>query len=206
MTEQKIRKYFSLSNIISGVLLLLVVAMVAFPEVKAVFIRGLMQVGLFQPDIPEKVSEERQQTDADNSDLVLYDENGRTIHHETLKGKVVFINFWATWCPPCIAEMPSIADLYNEFRYDTAVVFLIVEVDGNMAKARAFLKKKGIDMPFAYPGAAIPSRLFTGTLPTTIVLDRSGSIVMKEESVADYSGSEFEEFIRQLTNNAFPEG
>ena len=198
MTERKTKKYFSFSNIFTGVLLVLVMAMVAFPEVKALFIRGLMQIGLFKPDIPKLPSKGGLQTETDNNDLLLYDENGASIDVGTLKGKVVFINFWATWCPPCIAEMPSIAQLYKKFKTDTGVVFLIVEMDGNREKANGFLKSKNIDLPLSYPRAAIPTRLFTGSLPTTVVLDRAGNIVMKEESVADYSGGEFEKFINEL--------
>lgn len=201
MTERKIKKYFSSSNILTGMLLALVIAMVAFPEVKATFIRGLMQIGLFRPDIPTLPSKGRLQSETDNNDLLLYNEDGVSIDTRSLKGRVVFINFWATWCPPCIAEMPSIAELYEKFKTDTGVVFLIVEMDGNREKANSFLKSKNIDLPLSYPGAAIPTRLFTGSLPTTVVLDRAGNIVMKEESVADYSGVEFEQFINDLKAN-----
>src|SRR5688572_28874700 len=94
--------------------------------------------------------------------------------------------------------MPSIAAFYEKFRDDTNIVFLVDDVDADVRRSKAFLEKKGLQLPLAYPGAAIPQRLFTGTLPTSVVLDKRGHIVMKEESAADYGSTRFEQFIRQL--------
>ena len=98
-----------LSNTITAGLLALALALFIFPEFKAVVIRGLMKAGFFQPPvtatsaiIPEVPA----------APVQFITAAGETHTIESLKGKVVFINFWATWCPPCIAEMPAINELY----------------------------------------------------------------------------------------------
>ncbi len=68
----------------------------------------------------------------------LLDSNGNTVSLAEYKGKIIFVNFWATWCPPCIAEMPSMNKLYAD--YQMKVVFLFVTTD-SFEKANAFLVK-----------------------------------------------------------------
>ena len=80
--------------------------------------------------------------------MQLKDEKGASISLEDLKGKVVFINFWATWCSPCIAEMPTIQSLYENFKNDDEVKFVILEVDGNQEKAKNYFNDK--DLLFLY--------------------------------------------------------
>src|SRR5690606_14890870 len=109
-------------------------------DAKALLSQGLMKLGFYQPDIQTEIPVS---TSESNYYLDLVDANGNAIQLENLKGKVVFINFWATWCPPCIAEMPSIQKLYSEFESDEEVVFLLVEMDDKPQKAIQFMEKKG---------------------------------------------------------------
>ena len=68
--------------------------------------------------------------------------------------KVVVLNFWATWCPPCVAEMPSMQQLYTD--YNNKVVFMFVTSDDH-EKVTSFLKKKGYDIPVYYPLTEVPN-------------------------------------------------
>jgi thiol-disulfide isomerase/thioredoxin len=119
---------------------------------------------------------------------------GNTLTSSTLQGKVIFINFWASWCPPCRAEMPSLNSLYLTLKNDSRFVFLFVSEDDDRTKASEYLKKNNFSIPVYYRSQA-STEMFSGTLPTTIVLDKEGNIVMKHTGLAGYDN---EKFISQL--------
>src|SRR3546814_399295 len=121
--------------------------------------------------VAEKVAE----TTNDQTPYVSFkDKSGNIISLNSLKGKVVFINFWATWCPPCIAEMPTIQKLYTEFKDNKAVEFIMVDVDNNRTKSQNFMDKRKFDLPVYTPASPIPASYFGGSLPTTILLNKNG--------------------------------
>lgn len=192
------RKWLTPSNMVTGLLLIALLAMFINPNVKATYIRALMKVGLFQPDIPDASTAKDAGIVTDYSELRLLDSKGQQVSTGSLQGKVVFINFWASWCPPCIAEMPSISQLYQKLKRDPSIVFLMVDVDGTISKSGAYFDKKGYGMPIVVPHASLPASLFEGTLPTTVILDKTGKIAMKHEGAADYSSPEFIKFMQEL--------
>lgn len=131
-------------------------------------------------------------------DLKFKDENGKTISLHSLKGKVVFINLWATWCPPCIHEMPSINDLRKTFKDNKDLVFLMVDVDGKIEKSKEWMKKKKFDLPVYVPDGEIPRELFSGSIPTTIIVDKQNKIIGRQVGGADYSSQEMADLINKL--------
>jgi thiol-disulfide isomerase/thioredoxin len=133
-------------------------------------------------------------------DLKFNDENGKTISLSSLKGKVVFINLWATWCPPCIHEMPSINELRKTFKDNDDLVFLMVDVDGKIDKASKWMKNKKFDLPVHVPDSEIPRELFTGSIPTTIIVDKKNNIVGRQVGAADYMSAEVIELMKNLLN------
>ncbi|MCE7042707.1 TlpA disulfide reductase family protein [Dyadobacter sp. CY312] len=154
-----------------------------------------MRIGLFQPAIGDQHKPE----DAALPPNVLFkDGDGRIIDLTSLRGKIIFINFWATWCPPCIAEMPSINVLYKTFKNHDNVVFLMVDVDGNYEKADNFMKKHQLDLKVVIPASQIPSILMDETVPTTLIIDKKGKIVYRHKGVADYSNPRLVDMIDQL--------
>ncbi|SHH77870.1 TlpA family protein disulfide reductase [Flavobacterium johnsoniae] len=131
-------------------------------------------------------------------DLKLKDENGKTISLKSLKGKVVFINLWATWCPPCIQEMPSINELWKTFKDNKDLVFLMIYVDGKIEKSKEWMKSKKFDLPVYVPDGEIPRELFSGSIPTTIIVDKQNNIITRQVGGADYSSKEVVEMIKKL--------
>lgn len=132
------------------------------------------------------------------NDITFQDGNGKTIALNDLKGKVVFINFWATWCPPCIAEMPSINELKAKFNGNENIVFLMVDVDGKHKKAQAFMNKRKFNLPVYVPHSEIPKEYLGGAIPTTIILDKKGAIAIRLEGGRDYSAPEMRRGLQQL--------
>lgn len=187
-------KIFSFSNLTTVLLFGLVISMFVFPEVKATMIRGLMTAGLFQPDTANMEKTNNMISD----EVVFADVKRKKVSLSSLKGKVVFINFWATWCPPCRAEMPSIQKLYTRFKNNKNVVFLLVDADGKPDLSANFMERRGFDLPVCTMVSEVPQNLFSGTLPTTAILDKSGRIVYTGLGAADYSSPKVIAFIEQL--------
>lgn len=193
------KKY--LSNITTGILIGFVASLFLFPAFKGKVMQGLMKVGLFQPDIPN-LSKEQSTGDLsasqEEANVSFKNPKGEVVQLSSLKGQVVFINFWATWCPPCIAEMPTIQTLYSEFKDHKEAVFMMVDVDDKREKSQDFMDKRKFDLPIYTPVSSIPSSYLGGAIPTTIVLNKQGKIVFKHEGMGDFSNEEFRTFINQL--------
>lgn len=159
------------------------------PAAKGWLLQQLMSVGLFKAEIKKEAPASNLAPEA--TAFSFRDEKGAVVSTDDLKGKVVFINFWATWCPPCIAEMPSLNDLYNQFKGEENIVFLFINEDDDTGKAVNFLAKKGYAMPMVTRAGNVPSGIYSGTLPTTVVLNKEGNVVFKEEGLAKYNSATF---------------
>lgn len=193
------RKIFNKSNVINGLLGMLILVVLFVPSAKALMIQGLMNVGLFSPDtsIDYKKGNENIQSES-LAGVRFKDAAGKVVDLGDLKGKVIFINFWATWCPPCLAEMPSVNKLYEQFKDDEGVVFIMVDADSDFAKAKKYMDRKKYQMPVYAVASRIPQQLFAGSLPTTVVLDKHGRLSYHEVGAADYGNKKFVDFIKQL--------
>src|SRR5690606_15186932 len=127
------------------------------------------------------------------------DGSENTISLSELKGKVVFINFWATWCPPCIAEMPSIEKLYQTFKNNKNVVFIMADMDSDYKKAQAFMDKKHFSLPVYTPASSLPQNMFSGSLPTTVIINKKGEMVFNEKGAGDYGSKKVLEYLAELS-------
>jgi len=182
---QKIKKHWG-SIIFYAVILFFVFNTDAKSWVlRQVIATGVLDTGI-KKDAPDKQPV--------NTSFSFSSPEGNTLTSSTLQGKVVFINFWASWCPPCRAEMPSLNNLYLTLKNDSRFVFLFVSEDDDRTKASEYLKKNNFSIPVYYRSQA-STEMFSGTLPTTIVLDKEGNIVMKHTGLAGYDN---EKFITQL--------
>lgn len=114
----------------------------------------------------------------------LVDVHNTPVDFTVFKGKVVFVNNWASWCPPCIAEMPSIQKLKNSLEMED-VVFVMVSFDQDADKAVAFMKKKGYDFEVYFPGGNYPYA--TSSIPATFIIDKAGNVIASHTGMADYS-------------------
>ena len=195
-----IKKWFTLSNTSTAILLVFVILMVVSPTVKGVIIQGLMRIGFFQPDVStenenvpiSKISK------GEKTGVLFKDETGNVIELSDLKEKVVFINFWATWCPPCIAEMPSINKLQEKFKDNEDFIVLMVDADNQPDKSIKFMSKRNYNLKVFTPASQIPTDLLGNALPTTVILNKKGKIVFKHEGGADYTNQEFIKFLETL--------
>ncbi|MDR1352217.1 MAG: TlpA family protein disulfide reductase [Treponema sp.] len=104
--------------------------------------------------------------------------DGRTITLSDLKGKVVFLNFWATWCPPCREEMPSMEILYRRFR-SQGLELLAVDLMENSKTVSAFLSDNNLSFPAALDSnGRVGSNYGIQAIPATFIVDRDGKIIL----------------------------
>lgn len=198
----KIKEKLTLSNIFTGIIVIFVLAMLLSPDFKGLVTQNLMKIGLFQPEVPEGPTDKLAagiSANSKNEEILFKNPDGEIIELSDQKGKVVFINFWATWCPPCIAEMPSINKLYSEFRDNDKVMFLMVDVDNNRTASQKFMDKRKFKLPVYTPASSIPSSYMSGAIPTTLVLNKYGKVVFKHEGMGDFSNEEFKTFLTKLS-------
>mgnify|MGYP000415377036 CR=1 FL=1 len=121
--------------------------------------------------------------------------NAKDVNLESLKGKVIFINYWATWCPPCRAEMPMIQDLYND--YNEKVVFLLVS-DESPETIKKFLAKKGYDIQIFNPLTDYPDDFNASSIPRTYIIDKEGYIVVDKKGAANWSSDAVRQQLDQM--------
>lgn len=130
----------------------------------------------------------------------LKDLEGKKIDAKTLKGKVIFINLWATWCGPCRVEMPSIQELYNKVDHDKIIfVMLSLDTDENHYKIMKYVKANEFSFPVFQPTGFLPEQLQVTSIPTTFVIGKDGKIEMKKSGTANYDTEKFQNFLKDLT-------
>ena len=127
--------------------------------------------------------------------VLLQDSSGEQHTLNKFLGKPVFVNFWATWCPPCRAEMPAIQDLYD--KYGDEVHFLIVS-DQDMATQQTFLDKKDYQLP-VYELVSRPAGEFSySVLPTSLLISPDKRIVLRKEGAYNWNSSKANELFQEL--------
>jgi peroxiredoxin len=130
------------------------------------------------------------------SNFTLRDLEGREVSLESHRGRVVLINFWATWCGPCRIEMPAIEKLYREFA-DRELTVLAVDVMESPREVRNYLAEHGFSFTVLLDeDGTIAGRYGAGAIPTTIIIDREGRIVHH------FVGARPEETLRQALLSA----
>ena len=109
--------------------------------------------------------------------------------------KVILINFWATWCPPCIAEMPSLQELFEDYRGKVDFYFVTQEDPSVIQK---FMNEKNYNFPVYIERFAPPHELTSKSLPTTFIISKSGEIVVRKTGVANWYNDKVEEILNDL--------
>ena len=125
-------------------------------------------------------------------------DSGLVVSRSNFGGKVLVLNFWATWCPPCIEEIPSLNAFYEKLK-DEGVVVLGISVDEDEAVYRRFLEGHNVRFLTARdPAAEISSRFGTYRYPETYIIDSNGTVRQKIIGAADWSDQRMIDYVRSL--------
>lgn len=153
---------------------------------------ALMKTGVM--DVNPTVTE---QSEKFNYNFTIQDLNGNTIEFKQFKNKTIFLNLWATWCGPCVAEMPSIESLYGKID-KSKVAFVILDWFEDSKKVSKFIKAKNYTFPVYLVNGDVPSQLNVPSIPTTFVISPNGFISAKHTGTTNYDTEEFRVFLEEL--------
>ena len=154
--------------------------------------RMVLKTGLITPDLN---AEETIIREIDYN-FELVDLEGNRSNLEEFKNKVIFMNMWATWCAPCIAELPSIESLAEKTDPEK-VQFVMISTDRNVEKLRKFIERKDIKLPVYQAAGPIPEVFYSPSIPTTYVIAPGGKIVSKKVGLANYNRKGFLKFLNK---------
>jgi len=119
------------------------------------------------------------------------------------KHKIVFLHFWATWCVPCVAELPSIQRLYDRFKEDERVVFMIVSQE-NPEIVKYYAEEKGYTFPVFVIESDQPPVFRSETLPSTFIISPNGKIAFTHAGTAKWDDKETDRFFGRLWSQEAP--
>jgi peroxiredoxin len=132
----------------------------------------------------------------------LKDINGAVVRLEDYRGKIVFLNFWATWCRPCRVEMPSMEKLYTEFR-NQDFIMLAVDLRESARKVKSFGDTLGLSYPLLLDSnGSVGDEYGVRSIPTTYLIDREGYFIGGAVGARDWASNESFGLIDQLLNSS----
>jgi thiol-disulfide isomerase/thioredoxin len=154
---------------------------------------AVMKTGLLDADA------EANRVESFDYNFAVKDLNGNKFTFDKYKGKVVFLNLWATWCGPCRAEMAGIQKLYSSMGGDSvSFIMLSLDKDRDKEKVVKYVKDKEFTFPVFLPSGYLSEQLNVPSIPTTFVIGKDGKIAMKEIGTTNFNTPKFKKFLQKL--------
>ena len=178
---------FLRKNWLTLLLSVFLVSMFLFPDFRAFVQRQI----LMKPSL-EKVENEVT-FNSEELNLQLKGVNVPNANLADFKDKVVFLNFWGTWCPPCRAEYPSIQKLYEAKK--GKVQFVLIAMQDEEDKVRKFLAENKYTTPVYLATSPIAEKMLPKAFPTTYIIGKNGRIFMKEDAAKDWNSESVHQFL-----------
>ena len=180
------KKYLNKKNI-SNLLFIIAMAVMLYPPSR----EWVMRQVAFSPKIKS----------VENSDKLtsynwqLKGLNTGDIDFENLKGKIIFVNFWATWCPPCRAELPMIQKFYDD--YNGKIEFILV-TNESWSTVEKFFNEKQYNLP-VFNSINVPPSNFTKTnsIPASYLIDEDGNVVIEKVGAANWKSDSLKKYIEE---------
>lgn len=174
-------------KMLSNILFVVLIAALLYPNSRAFILRQLA----FAPSV---------RTEAKSPTLKDYNWqlkglNTADLNFKSLKNEVVFVNIWATWCPPCRAEMPLIQELYDD--YKDKVHFVFVTSD-NAQKVTAYYKEHNLDLPTYNMYSSAPKLFETRSIPATFIVSKKGKVVVSTTGAANWNSKKIRRLVDKL--------
>lgn len=131
-------------------------------------------------------------------DFAAKSSSGRNVRLSELRGQVVLINFWASWCSPCRQELPLLSKIYSQYR-GAGFALLAVNVDDNRKDAEGMLKRLDLKFPTLFDAGKSVAKLYgVDTMPATLVIDRDGRVRYVHRGYYEGYERKYEQQVREL--------
>jgi peroxiredoxin len=135
-------------------------------------------------------------------DFALQDLNGRRYRLADLRGKIVFLNLWATWCPPCRMEMPSMERLHRRLQGTDFIMLAVSEDEDGSAAVRPFVDETGLTFPVLLDrDGSLPGRYGVTGYPETFIIDRAGRVIQHTIGPEDWGTEEVYRYFLKLLDH-----
>lgn len=145
----------------------------------------------------QKLVVHRPQQQINVNELVLEDENGEIVNWEDFEGQALFINFWASWCGPCLMEMPSIQQLYEQHKNKNITFFIVNTEDAQAVENYEKKKKTGLPHYVLRHSGSIPIK----SIPLTYLIDEKGEVKKVVNRTKNWNSPQSNYLIKQLIKN-----
>lgn len=183
-------------TIITDFLFVLLILLLLIPGTRKQIAPVFIRITSFAPS---QLSENEQyEIGQQTKEWQVMDSQGQLFRFDRFLDKPVFVNFWATWCPPCIAELPGIHSLYDE--YKGRVHFLLLSNE-RFEKINAFARTHQYEnLPF-YRFQSVPDDFSSRSIPTTFIISKKGKVVLSKKGAARWESDK----VRKLLDNLLTE-
>ena len=132
-------------------------------------------------------------------ELPVFDKAGKKTDLAKQKGKIFIVHFWATWCPPCVEEIPALSRFWDKYRTRDDVNLYAISVDKDWKTIDDFMAKNPSTIPlFHDPGAATAKRFGTTQYPETYIINDKGRVLFRVQGAVDWSNADVRARIEQL--------
>jgi thiol-disulfide isomerase/thioredoxin len=135
--------------------------------------------------------------------LPIYDREGHATDLAKQKGKLTIVHFWATWCPPCVEEIPALSRFWDQYRTRSDVVLYSISVDKDWKTIDDFSKKNPNQLPmFRDPEAATAKRFGSTQYPETYIVNSAGRVIYRLQGGIDWTDKDIQKRIDQLLSSS----
>ncbi len=155
---------------------------------------------ILQSGIKDATDERDDKENEFNFNFDIQDLAGNKVGFDQFRGKVIFLNLWATWCGPCRAEMAGIQKLYeNVDKEKITFIMLSLDRDTDKQKVISYLQKRKFTFQGFMPSGYLPDQLKVPSIPTTFIISKDGKVVRKEVGSMRYDTPKFQKFLEGLS-------
>ncbi len=194
--KERLKKYFQKSSkwkIAGDVFFYAFIVLMIIPATRKPITSTLIRITMRKPQVNE--AENIPKLTTHDLTFAFEDFQGNQYSLEDFQDDVILLNFWATWCPPCRAEMPSIQKLYNEYG-DKIAMILISSEEKNII--RDYLEENNYNLPVYIQKTALTPSFPVQSIPTTFLIARDGSLLLKKTGAANWNSDDFKSKLDNL--------
>lgn len=166
-----------------------------YKDLSITYLNEIMQAPALEPSLKDG---DIISIDFETNALQFTDLDSKMFSIQDFKGKTLFINYWATWCNPCLAEMPSMADLYERYSSNDAIVFLYLSREELKTIQEYIPKDESLQKLPIYKVVTDDEFFATTGIPTTFIINSSGDLIVKDVGSAFWNDQSVFNFIDNL--------